>query len=107
MPIGEIESAIWAVVQMRANEPVVVGKEEVRTSMAFIGGTFAFDMIPVDAVAMKIEHEQGVTIAVWEIVASIDGETAVCVPATHGEDGVVHDVCPWCVSPMCMIGDIA
>ena len=76
-------------------------------SMLFIGGFFVFDMILVDVVVMKIEHEQGFMIAVWEIVVLIDGETAVRVPAAHGEDGVVHDICPWCVPPVRMIGDIA
>ena len=77
LPVCEIESAIRTVIQMRADEPVIVGKEKVWASIALIPRAFAGDVVPIDAMAVKVEHEKRVAIASGKVVTSINGETAM------------------------------
>src|SRR5207248_2868088 len=80
-PIDEVDVAGRAVVQAHAFEPLVIRQQEVGAVAGDEAGTFCFERIVVDAVAVGVAHEDAAAVLGRKGVAVIEHAAGVGVPA--------------------------
>ena len=81
-PIGHIQSPVGTNALRHRNEPRVIAPHEVCGMMTDIAAAFGFDGVAHHAVAMKVTKEQKALILGGEVIAVVDGQSAVCMAAT-------------------------